>query len=80
MVYDLCKYKNILGVPGKGIHSIRLFGMALGDWLLTVLLALVIYCATGWNLTWVFLGLMVLGIFMHWLFCVDTQLNKWLGL
>ena len=23
---DLCKYKNALGVPGKGIHSYRVFG------------------------------------------------------
>lgn len=27
----LCKYKNTLGKPGKGVHSYRLFGVALAD-------------------------------------------------
>ena len=22
---NLCKYKNVLGIPGKGIHSYRFF-------------------------------------------------------
>ena len=34
---DLCKYKNALGEPGKGIHSYRLFGVAIVDVIMTVL-------------------------------------------
>jgi len=75
-----CEYKDILGVPGKGIHSIRFFGMALVDILLTLLLALVISCLFGYDLTYTFLILVVLGIFLHWFFCVETRLNKWLCL
>lgn len=33
---DLCKYKDALGEPGKGIHSYRLFGIAIADVLMTL--------------------------------------------
>jgi len=38
----LCQYKNILGNVGKGIHSYRLFNIAIMDVIFTILLALVI--------------------------------------
>ena len=28
---NLCKYKNILGELGKGVHSFRVFGVAIVD-------------------------------------------------
>ena len=34
---NLCKYKNALGVPDKGIHSYRLFGVAIADVIMTVI-------------------------------------------
>jgi hypothetical protein len=36
---DLCKYKNILGVPGQGPHSYRIFNIAIVDVILTIILA-----------------------------------------
>ena len=39
---DLCKYKNILGEPGKGIHSYRLFGVAIADVIMTIIAAALI--------------------------------------
>ena len=39
---DLCKYKNALGEPGKGIHSYRLFGIAIMDVIMTIIGAYII--------------------------------------
>ena len=39
---NLCKYKDALGVPGKGIHSYRLFNVAIVDVLMTLVAALII--------------------------------------
>lgn len=36
---DFCKYKNIFGEPGKGVHQYRFAGVAIVDAGLTVLLA-----------------------------------------
>ena len=39
---SLCKYKNALGKPGKGVHSFRIFGIAIVDVILTILAAYLI--------------------------------------
>jgi hypothetical protein len=44
---DLCKYKNALGEPGKGIHSYRLFGVAIADVIMTLIGALILAYLTG---------------------------------
>ena len=90
---DFCKYKNILGEPGKGVHKYRFMNMAVVDWVLTILLAVV--TTLIWKHyskkrhTWqkvlgyflmVLIILVLLGIFLHWLFCVDTTMNKFIGL
>ena len=36
----LCKYKDLLGVPKKGIHKYRIFNIAIFDVLLTYFLVL----------------------------------------
>ena len=38
----LCKYKNIFGKVGKGVHSYRIFNIAIVDVILTFLLAFII--------------------------------------
>lgn len=38
---NLCKYKNILGEPGKGVHSYRIFNIAIVDVLLTLILLVI---------------------------------------
>ena len=39
---SLCQYKDILGKPGKGIHSYRVFGLAIADVIMTLIAAYVI--------------------------------------
>ena len=36
-MWKLCKYKNALGVPGKGLHSYRIFNIPIFDVLFTIL-------------------------------------------
>jgi hypothetical protein len=73
---NLCKYKNIFGEPGTGVHSIRLFNIAIVDLTLTVLLAYFISKAIKKNF-WVILILTLLsGIVVHRLFCVNSTINK----
>lgn len=71
----LCRYKDALGKPGQGVHSIRLGGVAVVDAGLTVLAAWGL--AGLWNVAFwkVLVCLVCLGVVVHWLFCVDTRLN-----
>lgn len=72
----LCKYRNALGEPGKGAHSIRLFNIAVVDLILTILVAAILH--------WVFkipfiisvVLMLLFGIIMHRLFCVRTTFDK----
>ena len=41
-MFYFCKYKDILGKPGEGVHSYRLFDIAIIDVVLTIGLALFI--------------------------------------
>jgi Na+/melibiose symporter-like transporter len=74
----LCKYRNIAGVPGTGLHSIRLFGIAIVDLLMTLAAAYLIAWYKNYGLQGFFVVasiLLVLGIIAHRLFCVNTTLN-----
>lgn len=76
----LCHYKNILGEPNKGIHSIRLFNIAIMDLLMTiaaaVLLGVLVFDGSKCIIILLFLSLFFLGIILHRLFCVNTTINK----
>ena len=73
---NLCKYKNILGEPGKGIHSFRIFNISIVDVLLTFVLAFVINLFIKTNYFVVLIFCFSLGIILHKLFCVDTTIGK----
>lgn len=76
----LCQYRDLLGEPGKGAHSIRIFNIAVVDVVLTFLGAWLI--AYGFKLDYLptLIIFFVLGVFLHWLFCVNTTINDFLGL
>ena len=85
-----CKYANVAGVPGTGVHKARFLGMAAFDLFGTILIALVITfllvrftsLKSSWVLVMLYMSvtLLALSVFMHWLFCVPTFTNKVLGL
>jgi hypothetical protein len=72
----LCKYRDIFGKVGTGVHSIRLFNIAVVDTLLTLLLAYVISRYFKINLLLIFFILLVASILIHRAFCVETTLTK----
>lgn len=77
---DLTKYRNIFGEPKKGVHSARIFGLALFDLSLTALGAYLIGICTKTNPILVFIGLIFIGIGVHGFFGVNTALNEKLGI
>ena len=72
----LCKYKNILGVPGQGPHSYRIFNIAIVDVILTIILAFIISYIFKISFVKTSIILFILGILLHRLFCVRTTIDK----
>jgi len=75
---NLCKFKDIFGKPNTGLHSIRIFNIAIVDVLLTVLLAYIIANVFHTRIYVTLLVLFVSGIILHRLFCVKTTVDKFL--
>jgi hypothetical protein len=74
----LCQYRDALGEPGKGVHAVRVGGIAVVDLLLTLLLGAALTHVYGWRVEFTWLGLLVLGVLVHRLFCVNSTVNQWI--
>ena len=73
----LCEYKNMLGTVGEGVHSIRIFNIAIVDVLLTIIGAYIIHLfAPGYRFSIILLTLFAAGIVLHRIFCVRTTIDK----
>ncbi len=72
----LCQYRHIFGKEGEGVHSIRLFDIAVVDYVMTYLAAYVIsrYYEVSFIITSTVL--FALAVIIHRLFCVNTTVNK----
>jgi len=73
---NLCKYKNALGEPGKGIHSYRLFGLAIADVIMTIIASFLISYFFKFSFIKTLLILFLTGIVLHRFFCVRTTIDK----
>jgi hypothetical protein len=73
---NLCKYKNIIGAPGTGIHSYRIFNLAILDIIITIILGYIISILTKYKLSNTLIVLFLLGIIVHRIFCVRTTIDK----
>jgi len=74
-----CKYKDIFGKPGQGVHSLRIFNIAIFDTVLTLLAAFLIgrhYSLSFTGTAFAFFILLMLSVVVHELFCVQTTLTK----
>jgi len=76
----LCKFKDSLGKPRKGSHSLRIpiLDVAAVDLILTILVAWGISYYFDYSFWYIFLAFFVLGFIMHKLFCVDTKFTKFI--
>ncbi len=75
---NLCKFKDMFGKPNTGLHSIRIFNIAIVDVLLTVLLAYIIANTFHTRFYVTLIALFIIGIILHRLFCVKTTIDKFL--
>jgi len=75
-----CPYSSIFGTPKQGPHIHRIFGFALVDTLLTVLLALIIARFTEYSFFFAFALLFILGELLHYAFGVQTEVLTQLGI
>jgi hypothetical protein len=71
-----CKYRHIFGVEGKGVHKYRFMNIAIVDLGLTLLIGVIISMVFNVNVIGVWIVLILLGILVHRLFCVNTTLNR----
>ena len=69
----LCKYKDILGKPKTGIHSYRIFNIAIAD---LIIASLIISYFFKFNFWITLIILFLLGIILHSIFCVRTIVDK----
>jgi len=72
---SLCAYKDLLGKPKEGIHSYRIFNIAVVDLLLTVIAAYVVSKYFSLNYFSTLAILLLIGAFLHCIFCVKTTTN-----
>jgi hypothetical protein len=73
---SLCQYKDIFGKINEGVHKHRLFGVAIVDVILTVLIGYFIARKYDYSLFHVLLVLFIIGIISHRVFCVRTTVDK----
>jgi hypothetical protein len=75
---SLCKYADIFGAPRTGVHSYRVFDIAIVDYAMTVIAALVVhhYLMPEWNAYVVVLLFQLMGIIAHRAFCVKTKVDQ----
>lgn len=73
---SLCKYRDVLGIPGQGIHSYRIFNIAIADVVMTLIGAVFVSYAFKISYFRSAVLLFLLGIVLHQVFCVRTTVNK----
>jgi hypothetical protein len=73
---NLCKFKDFFGKPNTGLHSMRVFNIAIVDVLLTVLLAYLIANTIHTRFYVTLATLFISGIILHRIFCVKTTIDK----
>jgi hypothetical protein len=72
-----CKYKDIFGKPGEGIHSFRIFNISVFDVLIVIFAAYLIQLTVPtFSFIYILIILFIIGIIVHRLFCVRTTVDK----
>lgn len=75
-----CEYKDIFGKVGEGVHSYRVFNIAIVDVIATIIMAylLKIFVFPKRSFLKLTIILFLLGIILHRLFCVKTTIDKYI--
>ena len=75
-MFGLCKYKDILGKPNTGLHSLRILDIAIIDVLGVIIVGMLISNTFKIPLLYTIISLFILGIILHRLFCVRTTVDR----
>lgn len=73
-----CQYSEIFGKIKEGVHQYRLFNLAIVDVIMTFIGAYFLQKVffKKYKYYQVLLGLFILGIILHRIFCVRTTIDK----
>jgi len=74
-----CPYKYVLGIPGQGFHSTRIFGYALYDTLGTIGLAMITSFISNSNFLINLFIWFVVGEILHYLYGTQTAFLTTIG-
>ena len=67
-----CPYANLLGVPGEGVHSRRIFGLALNDILATIVVSALTSYFFNTSFIISLIAWIILGEVLHYAMGVNT--------
>tara|TARA_B110000967_G_C18892005_1_gene568051 strand:+ start:1827 stop:2063 length:237 start_codon:yes stop_codon:yes gene_type:complete len=76
---NLKDYKNILGAAGTGIHKYKFMGTSLVDYFMSIVGAFIITYYTKVPLVITTIGILLVGILLHWLFQINTEVLKFIS-
>ena len=71
-------FDKIIGVPGVGIHSYRIFDIAYMDVIVVLIGSILLAWLLKWNYIRTIIGMFVFGIVVHRIFDVRSTVDKWL--
>ena len=71
-----CPFKDIIGRPGEGIHSIRFLGFSVVDTAVVVAFVWALAKHMKWEFWKVLVITLIIGEIVHWYFCVDSAVIK----
>ena len=75
-----CEHSKLFGKVGEGIHSYRIFDIAILDVIVTIFFAYFIHklFLKKYKFYQVLIGIFIIGIIAHRLFCVRSSVDKML--
>ena len=71
-----CKYRHIFGKENEGVHSYRLFDIAIVDLIMTIILGIIISYFTKINVFLIIFLLILFSIYINYIFCVESKFVK----
>jgi Kef-type K+ transport system membrane component KefB len=67
---------GIIGLPGQGVHSYRIFNIAYVDVIVVLVAAILLAWAMKWSYAKTIVGMFLLGIIVHREFGVKSEVDK----
>jgi hypothetical protein len=70
------KYANVFGEPSTGVHSYRVFNIAIIDLLIAIVFAYFVSKYYNYDFIKVLILVLLVGIILHRIFCVRTTVDR----